>query len=155
MIKYIKDDIFNHLEVEWNQTIVLPHVVNDKGKFAKGFVVPLAKHFPKAKEKYLEWSKNEDPLLPFQQGNTQFVEVKIEPRIYVANMCAQTLYKANPLNYKALQECMTEVVEFTKIRNGVIKTIKFGSGLAKGDPKIIEQFVEKYWSDIDVEIFYI
>lgn len=42
MIKYLKGDLFSFVK----PGVIIPHVVNNKGKMAAGFVVPLCRKYP-------------------------------------------------------------------------------------------------------------
>jgi hypothetical protein len=86
-IQYVEGDMFGPLLANKEPgSIVVPHVCNDRGAWGAGFVVPLGRTFPKAKQEYIDWSKavaifsgeRDEPseLVTFSLGETQIVEVQ-------------------------------------------------------------------------------
>lgn len=157
-INYVNGDLF--AEVTKIETpVVISHVVNCKGGWGSGFVVPLGRHFPLSKEKYLEWyaeGKNVD----FKLGEVQFVNVSEQPQITVANMVAQTLGGKRPLFYNELAKCMDRVARYMEFSAGPgaqIVAPMFGSKLAGGDWNFVEELITDCWlkRDIPVTIFYL
>jgi len=145
--RYIEGDLFDH-DYDHSCPTVIAHVANDEGVMGKGFVVPLAQHFPWAKEAYVNWFKD-NPLQcdteilgevgSPSRGQTQMVTVKRsdqalpptpdeiesfrtdsnwEDRIVVANMVAQDLGSARPLYYNDLARCMDQVANSREIVDG-------------------------------------
>jgi hypothetical protein len=151
-IKYVKGDMFGPLLERIHRTIVLPHIVNSKGAWGKGFVVPLGRTFPLCKEKYLEWSKDST----FGLGKTQIVDVG--QNIHVCNMVAQILGGPRPLFYNHLSRCLDDVAKFVLEQdNPEIVCPAFGSGLAGGNWKFIESLIEDCWlrNNIPVTVYYL
>ena len=72
--------------------ILIIHIVNGQGKWGKGFVLALSKHYPEAEKSYLSWSKD---LQAFELGNVDFCQVDPFERVYVGNMLAQEYIKRN------------------------------------------------------------
>lgn len=160
MIKYIAGDLFGPaIEASKNAVVVVPHVVNCKGGFGSGFVVPLMKRWPHVREAYLAWFNNQLALAagsqlvalhclnnpPFALGETLFISVADQSQIVVAHMCAQTLGGNRPLFYNALARCMEQVAKYADQRQAVIHAPAFGSGLAGGDWDFIEKLIEDCW----------
>lgn len=167
MIYYVKGDLFQNVK-SVSTDVIIPHVCNNIGAWGSGFVLPLAKNYPEAKEAYLKWYKGENWIgsSEFAIGNTQIVAV--DPGVFVANMVAQDgITKGSmgdrsrvvdrPLRYDSLVKCMIEVAEFALAiyPRMVIHCPKFGSGLAGGDWNFIEYLIEDIWnkSDIDTVIY--
>jgi len=155
MIKYVKGDLF--AAVNDIDSFIIPHVVNTKGAWGAGFVIPLANHFPEAKDKYINLLKNikieEKDLL----GKTSFVALNKKKYSLVANMFAQTLGGERPLFYNSLSKCMDEVAKIAKCDNLEIHAPKFGSNLAGGNWDFIEQLIIDCWikESINVTIYYL
>ena len=153
MISNIKGDLlYNVKNVKGN--VIIPHVCNNIGAWGAGFVVPLGKKYPLAKEEYKRWF-NEDQY-NFFLGNTQFVQV--DNNVFVANMVAQDGITSGstgdrsrvvdrPLRYDALFQCMIQVADFAESIDpqAVIHCPKFGSGLAGGYWGFIIQMIEDIW----------
>lgn len=169
MIKYVEGDLFGSAEADVGGTIVIPHVCNDKGAWGSGFVVPLGRRFPAAKERYHRWCQQKVDDLgnkPFQLGQTQIVPLAfLQGRfIIVANMLAQTLGGKRPLYYQYLAMCMEEVARYCRdIQKKDTDEIHihapaFGAGLACGDWNIIKELIEDTWirdSKFSVTIYYL
>ena len=157
MINYIRGDIFDFIKDKEN--IILPHVVNNKGGFASGFVIPLTKHFPKAKESYMEWFNNRNTDIGLENrlllGNVNFV--KLKSKIILAHMCAQTLGGNRPLFYNKLVDCMDKVAEKAVLYHYEIHTVQFGAGLGGGNWEFIHELIEDCWNrrGIDTTIYHL
>lgn len=153
MIKYIEGDMFPDLKnLKDDEIVFLPHVCNDKKGWGSGFVVPLSKNYPAAKNNYLNSEK-------IALGHTQFIPVS--NNIIVCNMIAQTLGGVRPLYYNHLVVCMERVAE-TILTFGVLGVKRiiapaFGSNLAGGDWNFISELINDCWIDrgIDVTIYYL
>lgn len=145
MIEYIQGDLFDNLP---ETHCVIPHIVNNRGGWGKGFVVPLGQRFPKAEQVYREWFGQPD----FKLGNNKWYR---ENNVYIVHMLAQRGYKSwsnpIPLDYYALELCMKNVSE--KVITDPIYTVKFGAGLAGGDWDRIENMIKSIWSNRKVFIF--
>jgi hypothetical protein len=153
---YKEGNLFENIKGKSN--IIICHVANDIGGWGSGFVIPLAKAFPKARQNYLEWFKNGTDSMEgsFTIGKTQFVEMD---DIVVANMIAQHKTGSPPrcLRYNALAKCMDEVADFATSRSLEIHAPLFGAGLAGGNFAFIAELIEDCWvrKDIPVTIHYL
>lgn len=169
-ITYLLGDLFEYVPAKLKsdgKNVLIPHVVNDVGAFGAGFVLPLGKKYPAAKDAYLTWGdrakacEGDDPrgVSPFSQGNTEALcvaeKTETSPAIFVAHMCAQTLGGPRPLNYSHLVTCMQEVAR--SFGACEIHAPMFGSGLAGGDWNFIEDLIEDIWlaERIPVTIHYL
>lgn len=135
MIQYISGDIFEHV-TKLTYPIILPHICNDKKVMGAGFAKIIAKKWPGVYKVYAEGEQ--------RQGIVTYCQPT--KYITVANMVAQTLYTERPLNYERLVCCMNKVAihcEVNYIKD--IHTIRFGSGLAKGNPQFIEELMIDCW----------
>ena len=168
-IKYSQGDA---TLVNPRETIIF-HIVNNLGKWGKGFVVALSNRYPSSRIEYLRFCDDMKILHSemWQQeviGHVQMVEL-VECEI--ANLFAQVgiLSKTNkqPLNYGLLTTCLEDlydkIVSTPKYldRQGNVKyklqCPKLGAGLAGGDftkiePIIIKTLVNRVPS-LDVTIF--
>ena len=155
-----------------DKNIIIPHVCNDINAWGAGFVLALNKAFgPKAKESYhfwgdtVDWLSNEADVKivspvkhQFMLGATQFV--RVQPKLVIANMVAQSgtgkgIDGRPPIRYGALAFCMDAVAVKAAQFKAEIHCPKFGSDLAGGDFKIIEQMIKEIWVDsgIDVTVY--
>jgi hypothetical protein len=166
LLKYVEGDMFGPIKAMAGQTVLVPHVCNDRGAWGSGFVVPLGRNFPKTRDHYLKWHGKSPPPdatypggIDFGLGKTQVLQVSEDPRIIVFNMVAQVMGVGRPLFYNMLARCMDQVAEeHRKWPNAVIHCPMFGSSLAGGDWNIIEQLVYDCWlrtSKIPTTVYYL
>ena len=155
-MKYIEGDLFEKISSIDKETVILiPHVTNNVGAWGAGFVIPLAKEFPEARDAFLE---EKNPEL----GVTQFVDAR---NTIICNMFAQNGvgYSWNnciPLRYESLKKCMIQVQEKVKeLKEEGLKVLiacpMFGSGLAGGDWKIIEDMIETIWGEYETNVYFL
>jgi hypothetical protein len=155
-IKYIVGDLFAAIAENPNP-IIIPHICNDIGAWGAGFVVPLGKHFPKAKEMYLDWASKHWKLtgIPFKLGEAQYVH--IDDQITVMNMigqrdCGHDDTGRPPIRYSSLVRCMQNVAAIAEGLNAEIHAPAFGAGLAGGDWEFLEEFIIEIWCDWDIPV---
>ncbi len=142
-------------------TVIIPHVCNNVGVFGGGFAAQVGDKFPIVKENF-QLLGNKIPL-----GKVQYVKIATENiyrhEIIMANMVAQngiiSAKNRRPLNYEYLVKSMCTVREFIQNLNNVndnqteIHCPKFGSGLAGGEWKLIENLIEDIWYNIPVFVY--
>jgi hypothetical protein len=163
-IEYVSGDLFEPTKQDTNISIIT-HVVNSKGAWGAGFVIPLGKIFPVSKQAYLAWAGKADEVPneavwhpPFELGQVQFVQVRKTPLLLVANMLAQRLGGDRPLYYSHLVHCMEEVAKYVvrlRHRHSCPVTIRcplFGAGLAGGNWDFIEKLIEDCWLRFDIPV---
>lgn len=167
-INYIKNkDLFTVTESRIKSgfngaTAIVPHVCNNINLFGAGFASYVASKFPHVKENF-HMLGNKPKL-----GKTQFVicdnDNEYKHSLVVANMIAQngtvSYLNKRPLNYAALVYCMSEINNYIKGLRSInesakieIHAPKFGSGLAGGDWRFIEELINDIWSDYTVYVY--
>lgn len=174
-INYIEGDLFAGISNK-SSNIMIPHVVNCKGAWGAGFVLPLTKYYPNARDEYIWWANGKGrtyvgnliteessyaELTSFEMGITQFC--KVSDNVVVANMNAQTLGGGfRPLYYNYLSSCMDKVAQHCEdgycVDGGYeIVAPLFGSGLSQGDWNIVEELITDCWlrKNINVTIYYL
>jgi len=137
MIKYIEGDLFAEIKEVKDKLVVIPHVCNNQKKFGAGFVVPLAKHFPMAKQSYMSKSQLElGEVIYVKTGN-----------VLICNMIAQELGGIRPLFYNHLAACLTSVANTIKNNDELyeIHAPAFGTNLAGGSWNVILPLIEDAW----------
>ena len=161
-LTYVEGDLFKIApkKADENNLVIIPHVVNDAGKWGKGFVLSVSKFCDGAEKAYRTWHKRGWLYL----GRTQYLNLMDDgssANICIVNMVAQTYGGKRPLFYNALANCMDEVAQTFTLRedNPTIHAPAFGSGLAGGDWRIIEALIEDCWlrygRGYDVTIYYL
>ena len=140
-INYVEGDLFEGIKKsKCKGTIFIPHVCNDKGAWGAGFVLPLAKYFPQARESYLKCG----PVLGLVDYVTIVDKTKNHIDYIICNMVAQTLGGERPLFYNHLVKCMEKVRQCLDIGDE-IHAPQFGAGLAGGNWHFIEKLIEDCW----------
>ncbi|EGS2003578.1 Appr-1-p processing protein [Enterobacter cloacae] len=141
-IKYLSGDAAEPLK----KSTVIAHIVNNKGKWGKGFVLSLSNKYPAAKEYYLNSFKgNNIPEL----GAVDFVKVDDQEQIFIANMYAQNGIKKNINNknqyvcYASLEDCLEKLSDFALVNRLSVQMPRIGAGLGGGDWNIIESLILK------------
>lgn len=151
-------DLFTAIRKSARKTIVVPHVVNDKGAWGAGFVVPLGTKFPYVKESYLKWA-NSETCDSFALGNIQEVhQLSGASDVIFVNMLAQSgligSSRQRPLFYNHLVSCMEKVGELALDHDAAIYCPKFGSGLAGGRWDFIEELIKDCWCETGIDTTY-
>lgn len=128
-----------------DQSTLIIHIVNNLGKWGKGFVLSLSKNYPIARSSYLDWSKSSSFIL----GETQFILADSTNDIFVCNMLSQNGIKKSAkdnnqyLDYDALDKCLKSVADYALLNRLKVQGPKIGSGLSGGDWNIIQDLIKK------------
>lgn len=153
-IKYIKGDATEPIVIDDKYSVIC-HCCNALGAWGKGFVVPLGKKYPIAREKYLEFIKNtpkENRL-----GSVSFA--KVSDNIIVANIIGQyyTYPKDGkiPLDYEALEKGFKFIINIFKMHKMplTIHMPKIGCGLAGGDWNVVEKIIKNTFINENIEVY--
>lgn len=153
-IKYIKGDATEPIVIGDKYSVIC-HCCNALGAWGKGFVVPLGKKYPIAKEKYLKFikmTKEENRL-----GSVSFA--KVTDNIIVANIIGQyNIYSKDgqiPLDYEALEKGFRNVIEMFQTNNIplTIHMPKIGCGLAGGDWNVVEKIIKNTFINENIEVY--
>lgn len=162
-IHYIIGDATLPIETEAENRLIV-HCCNSLGAWGAGFVVPLGKRYPKAKERYKKFIEENKGISILGEVN----EVKVADNIYVENLIGQSfLYKkANgeiPCNYVAIETGFRNIIRkwlsyyevfHNEKQNFSIHMPRIGCGLAGGDWKTIEEIIQRTFVDIaDVDVY--
>lgn len=135
---------------------IIAHVVNDIGRWGRGFVLSVTKRYPTAEAAYREWNKGErDQHIPFNLGEVQFVHVA--PNIVVANMIAQrgvdTILDMPPIRYDALEICLIRLRSFAQRYDASVHMPRIGCGLAGGEWSKVEKLVSHTLADVKTLVY--
>jgi O-acetyl-ADP-ribose deacetylase (regulator of RNase III) len=159
-MNYINGDLFDHVPADDQEIVIIAHVCNNIGAWGAGFVVPLGRNYPQARDAYLMMTER-------TLGEVLFAPDK--GQVIVANMIAQDgvgpKFEGDkmipPIRYSALKTCMEHVRDMAK-ELGKTKTVRiacpmFGAGLAGGDWDTIATMIGLLWSEqgISVSIYYL
>lgn len=149
MITYVRGDATNPLG---SGPKCIIHIVNDIGKWGRGFVMALSKKWPKTREEYLEW---------YHQGETFGPEMvlysEVTKDIRVAHMVAQhgigTGSKGPPIRYQWLESCLGTVGDEARMLGWTIHMPRIGTGLAQGNWCVIEPIIQEQLRDVPVFVY--
>jgi hypothetical protein len=117
-------------------------VVNAAGKYGAGFSGALSARWPKVESQYRQWWREKYGHLNL--GEIQ--EIQILSDLVVINMVAQKdiVSKNNPkpIDYVALQQCLSKVGIIISEINGSVHIPRIGCGLAGGDWSVVESLID-------------
>jgi len=160
-MKYIEGDLFDHVPTEDDEVVIIAHVCNDIGAWGAGFVVPLGRKYPSARQSFIDMTER-------NLGEVMFVPQA--DKIVVANMIGQEgtgpKFEGDkmipPIRYEALKKCLHHVHAMAKGFQQQGKKVRiacpmFGAGLAGGDWDTISQMIFLIWSEqgIETNIYYL
>jgi O-acetyl-ADP-ribose deacetylase (regulator of RNase III) len=152
MITYLKGDATNP-QVSGNKAII--HICNNQGGWGRGFVLALSKKWLTPEMRYRFWFTYNNQESEFELGNIQ--RIQVEHDIWIFNMIAQKGYKQNntsiPLQYDALEQCLSKVAIDVRQFNATIHAPRIGCGLAGGEWSKVEEIINETCKDIDVFIY--
>lgn len=154
-ITYKHGDLFAGVQeaLAAGKRVLIPHVCNDVGGWGSGFVVPLGRNYPFAKDAYLQWHKDKfaadwrtpllSPNVSFELGETQIV---VMGKVAVANMIGQhQLIRPDyvPVRYTAIANCLETVKSYCQSMSAEVHAPRFGAGLAGGNWVVIEALINE------------
>ncbi|WP_429488309.1 macro domain-containing protein [Paraburkholderia sp. RAU6.4a] len=124
-------------------------MVNNRGKWGRGFVVALGRQYPAARKSYLDLFRHEQRI---PLGLVQFIPVENQERIYIANMVAQDGIRKNSrdteqyISYPVLRNCLEQVCEFALAKRLSVQMPMVGAGLGGGSWDIISAYIDEIFS---------
>jgi O-acetyl-ADP-ribose deacetylase (regulator of RNase III) len=140
LLKYVVGDATNPLGSS-NRYIL--QIVNDEGKYGAGFSGALSKRWPKVETEYRKWWRERFGKLV--RGDIQTIQILSD--LVVINMVAQKGIvgpnNPKPIDYKALQTCLSKAGDVVSQYNASIHMPKIGAGLSQGDWAEIEPLIEQ------------
>lgn len=150
-IRYVEGDLFAEIaKAPPGHKILIPHVVNNIGKWGAGFTGPLGEAFPWAMRDYVEhdFYAGQDSL---RLGDILYSGASRD--VAVAHMVAQDGVGTGQrrIRYDALASCMNAVAERMHPSRH-IHCPKFGCGLAGGSWDFIEELIRDCWIRRGIEV---
>jgi O-acetyl-ADP-ribose deacetylase (regulator of RNase III) len=123
---------------------IVAHVCNDIGGWGKGFVVAVSRRWPEPEREYRRWYR-ERAERGFDLGQVQLV--RVEPRIWVANMIGQHGIHRGldgpPIRYDAVARCLGTLAEHAVELGASVHMPRIGCGLAGGKWDEIEPIISR------------
>lgn len=118
-------------------------VVNDEGKYGAGFSGALAKRWPRVEKEYRDWWRARYGKLVL--GDIQSIQVVSD--LCIINMVAQKGIvgpnNPKPIDYKALQVCLSKAGDEVSKYNAAIHMPRIGCGLAGGEWSEVEKLIDQ------------
>lgn len=165
-IRYIKGDATSP---QSKGRKIVCHIVNDLGKWGKGFVLAVSARWPEVEKAYRWWYKNkaEHSGLDFGIGMTQdkfelggVQSVMVQPDIVVCNMVGQHGVRGGftrsssgpPVRYEAIALCLVRVVVSARQFHASVHMPRIGCGLAGGKWEKVEPLIQQTLCDADVDV---
>lgn len=144
-ITYLKGDA-TYPQGDGNKLLI--HCSNDKGYWAKGFVLALTKRWKEPEAIYRSYKPE-----CLNLGDIQIINV--EDDIIVVNMIGQHDIKPNekgepPVRYWAIKLALQKVNRLAKLANATVHCPRFGAFLAGGDWNEIEKLIKE---NIEVDVY--
>jgi hypothetical protein len=139
ILKFVKGDATNPLGSS-NRYIL--QIVNNSGKYGAGFSGALSRRWPKVEMEYRKWWRERFGKLIL--GDIQVIQILSD--LVVINMVAQndivSATNPKPIDYAALQKCLSKAGDEISQYSAGIHMPRIGSGLAKGNWEEIEPLIE-------------
>lgn len=124
--------------------IILAHVVNNLGKWGKGFTASLDRRWPQLKAEYKIGLVERELVLGENGVLGQVMYSLAEPGMVVAHMVAQngvSRVGAKVVDYNALARCLCHVRAEAIYTGASVHMPRIGAGLGGGEWVIIEQLI--------------
>lgn len=149
MIEYRTGDAAN----PWGDgVLVIAHVCNNKGGWGAGFTGQLSKRWTSPETAYR--SQVEGGAFLLRLGDVQAVQVN--DLLWVANMVAQDGYRTpanpKPINYEALEDCLTHLGNLFEPKVG-FHMPRIGCGLGGGTWPEVERIINKILPERHVFVY--
>lgn len=127
---------------------IIPHIVNNEGRWGAGFVLALSKKWAYPEQFYR--ARQTYPL-----GHADIL--KVEEDIYVANMIGQhrTGYDKDgnpPIRYDAVKTALEKVNKIAVEKQATLHMPRIGCGLAGGEWEVIEAILQQVVT-VDVTVY--
>jgi hypothetical protein len=128
---------------------IIAHVVNDHGKWGKGFTIPLGNRYPWAEKTYRRWSE-------FGLKLGKVLIVPVERGIFVAHICAQkgvySTLNPKPFRLNVFEQCLPQVAEFAFAIKAPVWMPKVGAGLGRGNWSEIALVIDNVFGEMKSEV---
>jgi len=132
---------------------LLPHVVNDMGRWGSGYVISLSKKDKTPEHMYHHWYSEENGDLPLGA-------VQLCPYVdgcTVANMVAQhdtrTINGVPPVRYEALRQALKSVFYHAKENNLTVHLPRIAGVRSGGDWTKIETIIKEEMGDVETYVY--
>ncbi|MBC7299492.1 macro domain-containing protein [Nocardia salmonicida] len=113
---------------------IIAHIVNDAGRWGRGFVTAISHRWPESEQSYRRWHRDRIAN-DFALGAVQLVAV--DDDLHVANMIGQHGIRTSrattaPIRYDALGRCLSSLSSTASTLGATVHMPRIGTGLAGG-----------------------
>lgn len=138
---------------------IIAHIVNDEGRWGKGFALALGNVFPSARIDYLRWHRDGPH---FGLGKVKFSAPKENGSTspWIAHMVAQHSIQivsrplaTPPIRYESLRICLHIVSAAAANSKRTVHMPRIGTGLAGGRWEVIEPMINQTLCDKGVDVY--
>lgn len=140
LLKFVKGDA---TQPQGSSNRYLLQIVNDEGKYGAGFSGALARRWPKVETEYRKWWRESYGQLKL--GSIQVIQILSD--LVVINMVAQKGIvgpkNPKPIDYKALQQCLSKAGDEISQYNAGVHMPRIGCHLAGGTWEEVEPLIEQ------------
>ena len=158
ILRTVEGDVTNPQTTAPNEIVLIPHVCNNLGVMGAGVALALKNKWSEVEQVYKDFFTkhgiiSSSGFIPFSSVLGKVCYAKIDNHLVIANMIGQdgivSIDNPKPIKYKALADCMTEVVGYIEMIKKqtdspvVIHACKFGSDLAGGDWNFILELIRE------------
>lgn len=151
LIKEVDGDLF---EMTKDRACIIVHGINNKNRWGRGFVLPLAEHFPQSKIDYHAWQ-------PYTRSLGDTCVTRISPYKYIVGIVTQEKIISNyknddvhtttaPFNYDGFVKGLIEVARLAKELDLPIVMPRIGCSLGGGEWRLIKPLIDYYLTDVTV-----
>lgn len=165
-ITYVIGDATNPTRTT-GEHVLIAHIVNDEGRWGRGFVVALSRVDQTPERAYRLWHAARNVPIwassgagAFILGNVQFASFGDTGTVTVANMIAQRGWRRGgtdpqALDLPSLKKCLTRLREHALALNARVAMPRIGCGLGGGKWSDVEPIIEQKLCayDIDVTVY--
>jgi O-acetyl-ADP-ribose deacetylase (regulator of RNase III) len=146
-ITYVVGDA-THPIGDLKENKIIAHVCNDVGGWGRGFVLAISSRWKEPEQSYRAW--NARTLGDFQV-------VKVDEKLYVANMIAQrdikTVNGIPPIRYHALLACLQGLSISARSLYASVHMPRIGCGLAGGTWDQVEPLIRQAMQHTEVYVY--
>lgn len=148
-IKLIKGNLLD------SQADLILHGVNLQGTMNSGVAKQIRERFPSAYSDYVEKFRKEKWCL----GDVQYSRTECDKPRFIVNCGTQEFYGKDGVqyvSYKAIQECVTQVLRFADREKYSVSMPRIGAGLGGGNWEVIFNIINKaalQYPDVSIQIY--
>jgi len=131
---------------------IIAHIVHDKSyKWGKGFGFAITKKWPKVRNNFRDWIKNNKKNLELSNS----LLFRVSEDISIFSMIAQRGYGSSRqprIRYQALSACLASLLKESRRLSATVHMPRIGTGYAGGNWDIISELIEESLTKQGIEV---